>query len=469
MKTRSATTFGPLTLGLSALLLGGAAIGVVGAGIATADSREQSRAEQRAGVEAAVAQKWLRSGRSDLAVSHAEAAVAAQPQAAAYRMLLGQSYLKGGRFASARDAFADALTLDETDGRAALHFALAQIATGDWAGARKTVDAHADTIGIADRGLAIALAGDPAAAVELLGPAARTPEADAKLRQNLALSLALAGRWQDAKTVVAVDLAPDQVDKRIMEWAAFSRPRSASDQVAALLGVTPALDPGLPVALALNGAVQAGGPAVAAADPIDAYMPGKPADTPAMAQAEPVPAPAVAAAVADIPASDASPPAARPVVAVASSSVVFAERREVVQPIPAALPDARRVRTDVVTRAVKVRLPVAPVAVPSAPVAQQASVKGSFFVQLGAYENAGVARDAWTRASRSFAGQTPQGMRITTRAGTFYRLSVGGFARGDAVSLCSAYRARGGACFVRAGAGDQIASWVAKRRELASR
>ena len=45
--------------------------------------------------------------------------------------------------------------------------------------------------------------------------------------QNLALSLALAGRWQEAKTVVAVDVAPDEVDERIMQWAAFARPQSA--------------------------------------------------------------------------------------------------------------------------------------------------------------------------------------------------------------------------------------------------
>lgn len=442
MKTRALTSFAPLTLGLSVLLLGGTAIGLTGAGLAVAGARDQSRAEQRAGVEAAVAQKWLRSGRSDLAVPHAEAAVAAQPQAAAYRMLLGQSYLKGGRFASARDAFADALTLDERDGRAALHFALAQIATGDWAGARKTVDAHADTIGIADRGLAIALAGDPAAAVELLAPAARTPEADAKLRQNLALSLALAGRWQEARTVVAVDLPPDQVDRRIVEWAAFAQPKSASDQVASLLGVVPALDPGLPVALALGGAARAGAP-VAAADPIDAYMPGAPADAPALAQAEPAP-----------PAPATLTPRA--------GGVVFAERREVVQSLPVAVAYASPVR------AVRVAVPVERVA----PAPARSIAKGGFFVQLGAYDNAEVARDAWGRAGRSFAGfagHMPQGMSIRSNARTFYRLSVGGFARRDAVSLCHAYRKRGGACFVRAGAGDQVAAWAGKRRELASR
>lgn len=463
MKTRSATTFGPLSLGLSVLLLGGTAVGVTGAGIAVASARDQNRTEQHARQEAAIAQKWLGTGRYDLATRHAEAAVGFAPQAAGYRMLLGQSYLKGGRFASARDAFADALTLDPRNGRAALHFALAQIATGDWAGARKTVDDHADTIAVADRGLAMALAGDPAAAVALLQPAARLPDSDAKLRQNLALSLALAGQWQAAKTVIAIDVAPDQVDRRIMEWAKFAQPKSASDQIAALLGVTPAVDPGQPVALALNGAVQADAPvaAVAKADPIDAYMPGKPAEavvapadaTPALV-AEPAPM-----AVAPIEVA-----AARP-----TGQVVFGERHEVVQPIPAAA-DARPARLPVRRSAMVVRTPVAVVAAPVASMAHTAA-KGNFYVQLGAYESAGVAHDAWTRAGRRFAGLTshmPQGMSVSTAGKTFYRLSVGGFARGDAVSLCGTYRASGGTCFVRAGAGDQVAMW-AKGRELASR
>ncbi|MFX8304973.1 tetratricopeptide repeat protein, partial [Acinetobacter baumannii] len=91
----------------------------------------------------------------DVAIRHAEAAVGDQPQVAAYRLLLGQSYLKGGRFASARDVFADVLSLDDSNGKVALNLALAQIATGDWAGARKTLDTHAATIPVADRGLAI--------------------------------------------------------------------------------------------------------------------------------------------------------------------------------------------------------------------------------------------------------------------------------------------------------------------------
>ncbi|WP_353204427.1 tetratricopeptide repeat protein [Sphingomonas sp.] len=446
MKTRSAITFGPLTLGLSVLALVGTIGAVTTSTLAAASAREQSRAEKKGASEASAAQIALAQRQTGSAIRHAEAAVGYQPQVVSYRMTLGQSYLKAGRFASARDAFADALTLDSNNGKAALHFALAQIATGDWAGARKTLDAHADTIAVGDRGLAMALAGDPAAAVELLAVAARAPDADAKLRQNFALSLALAGRWREAHTVVAVDLAPVDTDKRILEWANFAQPKSASDQVAALLGVTPAVDPGRPVALALNASGDTGASAVAVAAPIDTYMPGK---------AEAAAAPVEVAAVSE---SEAAP------VGPSIAGVVFAERKEVVQAVPVLVAYARVTRKAVVARVAVAK--ATPVAAPP-----RVAAKGNFYVQLGAYDNAGVAHDAWGRATRrnvAFAGHTPQGMSITAAGRSFYRLSVGGFARPDAVALCRTYRVKGGNCFVRAGAGDQVAMW-ARGRELASR
>ena len=446
MKTRSAITFGPLTLGLSTLAIVGTVGAITTSTLAAASARDQSRAEKDGSREATVARAALASGQVASAIRHAEAAVGFQPHVSLYRMALGQSYLKAGRFASARDAFADALTLDASNGKAALHLALAQIATGDWAGARKTLDTHADTIAVGDRGLAIALAGDPAAAVELLAPAARAPDADAKLRQNFALSLALAGRWREAHTVVAVDLAPVDADKRILEWANFAQPKSASDQVAALLGVTPSVDPGLPVALALNATAGTGVSAMAAAAPIDTFMPGKVEDT------------AVPVAVAAVPAAQATP------IAPSVASIVFAERSEVVQSVLASLSVSPVKREAVASRAL-VRKIAQPVTAP------RVVAKGNFYVQLGAYDNAGVAHDAWGRATRrnaAFSGHMPQGMSITAAGKSFYRLSVGGFARPDAVALCQTYRAKGGTCFVRAGAGDQVAMW-AKGRELASR
>lgn len=442
MKTRAV-----LTLGLSALVLGGTmVVGVTThSGIAFASARSESKAEKQALASARKAQALLAAGRADGAVTFAETAVSLRPQVADYRIVLGQSYLKAGRFTSARDAFGDALTLSPDSGKAALNLSLAQIATGDWDGARKTLAAHADTIAPSDRGLAMALAGDPSGAVEVLTAAVRAPGADAKVRQNLGLALALAGRWQEARSMVALDVAPAEVDRRIMQWASFSRPTSAYDQVASLLGVTPIEDHGQPVALALNAAAPVN---VAATDPIDAHMPGQ----------SPLAAEVASAAPAEV--------AAVPVPApVAVAAIQFGPRQEIVQPLP-----ARPVR------AVAVAAPAHPVALAAAatvPVRLTrpavAPAKGDFFVQIGAYESPAVAQDKWGGIASHFAGQVPHGMSVTSKAGTFYRVSVGGFARADAVSLCTAYRAKGGRCFVRAGAGEQIASWAKGARAVAKR
>ncbi|MDB5707588.1 MAG: hypothetical protein JWN66_4704 [Sphingomonas bacterium] len=454
MKTRAV-----LTLGLTALVACGAVAGVAShGGMAFASDRSESRAERQAVAEAAKAQKALAKGNVTQAISHAEAAVALRPQVAQFRVLLGTSYLKAGRFGSARQSYADVLSLEPGNGKAALNLALAQIATGDWGGARKTLDAHTDSIPVSDRGLAMALAGDPVGAIAVLDAAVRSPEADAKTRQNLALSFALAGRWQEAKTMVAVDVAPAEVDHRIMQWASFARPKSAYDQVASLLGVTPVLDQGQPVALALN---SSSGPALAVADPVEAFMPGQaePAVLAAQDLAPPAPAPEADVAVTAAPVEVASAPAP------SFSTVVFGPREEVVQRLPsnsvraASRPAVRAVAQPTVRMA-------------SAAVSPRTPGKGNFFVQLGAFQNAAVAKDAWGRAVRSnasFAGQTPSGMSISSKAGTFYRLSVGGFARGDADALCNAYKAKGGICFVRAHAGDQVALWARPGRQLASR
>ncbi len=431
-------------VGLTALLLGGFAAG----GVTFAGDRDGAAIEKQADATFDKASKALSKGDGAQAVSFAEAAVALKPQDATYRMLLGQSYLKAGRFVSAHQAFADVLTLNPGDDRAALNLALAEIAEGQWDAARQTLNDHADGIPARDRGLAIALAGDPAGGVQILMTAARSPDADAKTRQNLALALALSGRWSDAKTLVSVDVAPEEANKRILQWITFAKPTSPSDQVAALLGVVVARDDGQPVTLALNAAVPV---AVAEATPVE---------IPAVAEA-----PVETAAVADAPleaaamvAADVPPPTA--------VHVVFAARHEVVQALP---PRAER-RTAVAMIRAKGAFKSKVAAV--APPARQPG-KGNWYVQLGAFDSAGVAHDAWARATRRYAAFeefTPNGMAFKASNGDFYRLSVGGFGRADAAAMCRAYRASKGNCFVRVGAGDQIAQWVKPNRtEVASR
>lgn len=471
MKRANVTKRTMATLGLSALIFGGAAIGtsLTQASIAVAGALDAKAMKQAAG-DAAKAQKALASGKIAQAIGFAERAVHFSPQDASYRALLGSAYLRAGRFASARDAFTDSVTLSPADGQIALNLALAQTATGDWASARKTLDDNAALIPVADRGLALALAGDPATAVELLTEAARGPATDAKTRQNLALALALAGRWPEAKSVAALDVTPAEIDDRILQWAAFAHPKAASDQVASLIGVRAVEDQGQPVALALNAHVS---PQVQSqpqpqqepqmADAIDNYMPGKPGD-PAPAHVEVASAP-IAEAQPVMVAAAAPEFSARPV-------IVFGARNPVVQALPANYTPAKMGAS---RRMAAVRVPASVLAASSSvsPAPMMATpAKGSFFVQLGAFESAGVARDGWMKATRRYpalAGRQPSGASVHTAAGQFYRLSVGGFARGDAVAMCTAYRAHGGSCFVRANAGDQVARWVQAPRQLASR
>jgi Flp pilus assembly protein TadD len=433
MKTRTM-----LTIGLSAFALTGVTVGAATVMTANAASVENPK---QAAAQADKARKALAKRQADKAVQFAETAVSFAPRDAEYRALLGQAYLLSGRFASAKQALSESLSLESGNPKVALNLALAQIAQGDWAGARATLEAHQD-IAVSDRGLAFALAGDPVKAVELLEPASREADANAKTRQNFALSLALAGRWSDAQLVASVDMAPDQLDARLVQWAAFARPTNAYDQVASLLGVRPVADGGMPTQLALvmpaNTGLAAAEPAPAA--PVDAYMPSAPSEAAVQAaSAEPVAAE---------PEVEASPVQ----VAGTSPAVVFGPRVEIVQAIPASAAAVEPVRA--VPAMARTALRQA---------AYTAPAKGKFFVQLGAYANSGVARDAWKRtASRvpAIGKHTPQGAKVTTKAGNFYRLSVGGFARNDADALCREVRSTGGACFVRVAAGDQFASWV---------
>ncbi len=447
-----------LSMGLSALVLGGTMVGCSasdgGTGIASASNRDDAFAAKAGMANARRAQAALAKRDGDGAVRFAEAAVGMMPQSADYRLLLAQGYLEAGRFTSARQGFADALALAPENGKAALNLALMQTAGGDWQAARLTLAQNAAIIPASDRGLALALAGDAQGAITLLTDVARSSESNAKVRQNLALSLALAGQWQAARVVAATDLAPADVDVRLAQWAAFAQPAAAHEQIAALLGVRAVADAGQPVALALNRA------------PLMAPM------APASGAA---PVEALAAATTDesddrrafaaVGQDDAT---ATPGVVAGFSKVTFAPRREVVQALPSRSP-AMMLR-DATPRLADRSTSVAPDTAASA--VQAAAMRsaiparsGDWYVQIGAYDTVGVAKDAWTRATRrfaAFAGQQPNGMTFRANGDAFYRLSVGGFSRGEADRLCRRYRTTGGACFVREGAGDQMAQWLRK-------
>jgi D-alanyl-D-alanine carboxypeptidase len=354
-------------------------------------------------------------------IDFAERAVDKTPKDAGVRALLGSAYFAAGRFASAEAAYKDSLSINASQPQVALKLALVEIAQGKNDEATALLESGRGILDPADYGLALALAGHPAQAVDVLQTVARAEGADARVRQNLALAYAFSGDWINARTVAEQDVPADQIDARIHQWMQLASPAHPSDQVTALIGVTPAAsDPGQPVRLALNPSaapLQAdtvpaapAQPQVAEAVPAPAYEPAPP---PVMAQANPQPA--FETGFVEPPRAKASKPRR------ASASVVHASLRNV--PL------------------------------------RRATGNSSAVVQLGAYGNAQRVAAAWNVAARKFGalkGYTPMSARFDSPKGPVYRLSVKGFASDrEARAVCESLRNSGGSCFVRNVAGDR--------------
>jgi Flp pilus assembly protein TadD len=376
----------------------------------------------------------LNSNDIPAAIGFGERAVAKTPNDAGFRALLGNAYFAGGRFQSAEAAYKDSLTLYSNQPQVVLKLALVEIALGKSGEALSFLDAAKDVLDPADYGLAVALAGRPADALPVLETAARAPGADARVRQNLALALALAGDWTNARTVAAQDVPADQVDARIHQWMQLASPKKPSDQVAALVGVTPAaVDPGQPTQLALN----------------------KP-DT-RLAQAAPAPAPQFAEA------ARVAPPAPQPQLAEVAPAPAAPQARvtqEAPPPPPFNVAAAPVPAPKLAPAAKRARVQHASAPAPRARVRQAALRRGSSnaVVQLGSFSNPKSVLAAWNIAAHRFSalrGYAPMSARFASQRGTLFRLSVHGFASvNEASALCASLRHAGGTCFVRNVAGD---------------
>jgi Flp pilus assembly protein TadD len=91
---------------------------------------------------------------------------------------------------------------------------------------------------------------------------------------------------------------------------------------------------------------------------------------------------------------------------------------------------------------------------------------GRYVVQIGAYRNAAQVEKAWAQVQRryGFGNRAPVSTTVNIPGkGTFHRLAVSGFeAPADAARACQTVRAKGGACFVRATAGDAPVQWASR-------
>jgi Flp pilus assembly protein TadD len=409
----------------------------------------------------------LNSNNAPLAIELAEKAVAKTPQDDTVRALLGNAYFAGGRFRSAETAFKDAQTINPNQPQVVLKLALVQIAQGKNSEAVALLNSARSILDTSDYGLALALAGRSEQAIAVLEPAARQVGADATVRQNLALAYAFAGNWDEARLVASQDVPGNQLDARIQQWMQLAKPQHASDQVAALVGVTPAgVDAGEPVQLALNKSdtqqAQAkiaapyksaeAAPAAAAAASVSAAAPAAVSLAPVAPVAPPkevvasMPAPATPPAVVAV--APAPPPPTSTLATFAASAVS----------------QAKAVLASVLPHNPK---PVAkPHRVTAAIRPETRRGNSQVVVQLGAYGSPERVLAGWDRQARKFGAlkaYLPMSARFASPKGVFYRLSVRGFASvSEADGFCNALRHEGGKCFVRNFAGDRPVEYASR-------
>lgn len=375
------------------------------------------------------AEQAIAKGKTDRALQFAEMAVQAEPQNASYRGLLARVYMAKGRFVSAERTLMDVMELGQVDSRTVISIALSRIAQGNTETAVALIDSQRAILPVSDYGLTLALAGRSGEAINILTDAVRNDSASSRTRQNLALAYALDGRWRDARVMASQDMAQDDVNQRIAEWAQFAQPGAYTLRVAGLLKVRPDMsDSGQPVRLALNYVAPAAlaladtAPAAPAFDSLSAASPNV-----ELAAVEPTLVP---------------------------ESVGFGPVH--VAPKMAEVPTVQPKYEAPIIRAstVPVKLALADV-----PASKPASVGGSHLVQLGAFSSIASAQAAWNKYSAKFGalrGFKSASSTVTVNGRKLTRLAAMGFANaGSAGAVCNQIKSQGGACFVVPNKGSQ--------------
>ena len=411
---------------------------------------------QRADVAASNARTAIEAGKSSAAIASAESAVQQESRNAQYRAMLGAAYLDAGRFASAATSFDDALSLGDTSPRTALGYALALIGKGDDRAALGVLEDWRDDISPADRGLALALAGDTDRGVHVLASALRGGDNTAKTRQNLAYAYALQGNWRAARLMAAEDVAGDMLDARLAEWARTATHGAHQERVAGLLGVPVTGDAGQPAHLALNIApvseqrfAEAAAIGELAPVGVPAYAPTAQAapvarELPPMAAVAP-PQPASTGFVDTYPeVSDVAPVVAKP----ADFEQAFATPAPQGATVAQIARNAIEFVADPVVQTMPVRNGAEPSRKPIA-AAPAPSAGGSHLVQLGSFLSEAGAKRAWGIYASRYSQLSNHQMVITkarVRGKTYYRVSAAGFDNAGARSMCSSVQGSGHGC-----------------------
>jgi len=398
-----------------------------------------------AAVSASQAEAALAKGKPARAVESAEAAVLVEPRNPSYRAMLGSAYLEAGRFASAATTFDDAITLGDTSARTALSLALSLAASGKQTEAFSVLNQNQGTIAKADLGLAYSLSGYPERGIAVLSDAIRGGENNAKARQNLAYSYALAGRWKEARLMAAEDVPAHQVGDRIAQWAEQAHPGYYQTRIAGLLGVPAgSTDVGQPVALALNNNPSA--EQLAAEASISAPRDLTPTITPAPATSA-----ASATQVLELPPIGDAPVVAGVVPRSAPSRPAFSSAFAETTPATAAVQhDAGAFVNAAPARSVK---PAPAARKPSDSQGKSprtAAADGTHLIQLGSFSSEAGAKRAWNIYLKRYPELAAHDMVVSeavVKGKRYWRVSAAGFDRASSQSMCGKVKTSGSSCF----------------------
>ncbi len=336
---------------------------------------------------------------------------------------LGRCLLKSDP-AAAEQAFLAAVKADPGNAAAWSDLGVARDLQGNFQGAvqpyQQSILINPGSTGtVVNLGLSLALSGHGAEAVEYLGPLATGQGATPKIREDYAAALVAAGRDDEARQVLAIDLPPDQVQQAMDGFSALI---ANSIQNPAPPPPPPPTQPVLTT------------PAVSATpEPTAAPVPLVP--PPAVA---PTPVAAPPAAPTPAPAAPPAPVSSNPNAAYTGPS-----------PIPGAISSS--------TPGPVATPPASPAPAQAAAITASAPVPtspaGSIAVQLGALNSPSAAQSQWSKVSRAapalFQGKSPDIQVAEVKGQTFYRLRVSGFADTvDAARFCGEVSSAGYACTV---------------------
>jgi hypothetical protein len=279
--------------------------------------------------------------------------------------------------------------------------------------------------------------------------AIRGGENTSKMRQNLAYSFALAGRWKEARLMAAQDVPADKLGARIEEWAHMAQPQAWQARLAGLLGAPVGVaDRGQPVQLAL-----ANHPSVEQlASHAAAY------EEPAAV----IPPPPVLADTGELlPVGDSAPEIALPVpVSAPAEQNGFQQAFAQIAPASATLAqvahDAQRFMQAPVVQPVQARSVTAPKRAPAAAAAPAIRVKqaeSTHMVQLGSFLSEQSARRAWSIYVKRYPELANHKLVIGEAlldGKRYFRVSAAGFGRASSSALCGRVKNSGQGCIAYA-------------------